>query len=88
MSAPVLFAAPSDPSAAGASLTKLIDPLYVTQVGWLYPIAIAAIVFGLIQWWPRRASAPSASFAMLGVVSVWLITATAVLSVAHTPHTA
>jgi len=88
MSAPVLFAAPSDPSAAGASLTKLIDPLYVTQVGWLYPIAIAAIVFGLIQSWPRRASAPSASFAMLGVVSVWLITATAVLSVAHTPHTA
>ncbi|KJC63331.1 ArnT family glycosyltransferase [Agreia bicolorata] len=88
LAAPVLFASPSDLSAAGASLTKLIDPLYVTQVGWLYPIAIAAIVFGLIYWWPRRAATPSASFAMLGVVAVWLITATAVLSVAHTPHTA
>lgn len=86
--APVFFAAPSDLSSAGASLTKLVDPLYVTQVGWLYPIAIAGIVFGLIRWWPRRGGAPSASFAMLGVVSAWLVTAALVLSVAHTPHTA
>ncbi|MBF4633614.1 glycosyltransferase family 39 protein [Agreia pratensis] len=88
MSAAVFFAAPSDLSSAGASLTKLIDPLYVAQVGWLYPIAIAAIVFGVIHWWPRRAGTPSASFAMLGVVTVWLVTAAVVLSVAHTPHTA
>ncbi|CAD5995702.1 4-amino-4-deoxy-L-arabinose transferase [Agreia sp. COWG] len=86
--APVLFAAPSDPSTAGASLTKLIDPLYVTQVGWLYPIVAAAIVFGFVHWWPRRRNTSRSSFAMLGVVTVWLVTATAVLSVAHTPHTA
>jgi 4-amino-4-deoxy-L-arabinose transferase-like glycosyltransferase len=72
----------------GKSLTKLIDPMYVTQVGWLYPVALAAIVFGLVRWWPIRRRRPSVSVVMLGIVTVWLIVAAAVLSVANVPHTA
>ncbi|WP_271202562.1 ArnT family glycosyltransferase, partial [Microbacterium dextranolyticum] len=78
---------------------KLLDPTYATQVGWLYPAAIAAIALGVWRWWPRRttvaeagASSPSGvdgtGRATFVVLTIWLLTAAGVLSVARMPHTA
>lgn len=39
---------------ASSSPTKLLELPLVTQIGWLYPAAIAGIALGLWRWWPRR----------------------------------
>lgn len=80
--------------AAASSTLKLLDPTYATQVGWLYPLALAGIALGLWRWWPTAARRRDgdrtrrAGFAMLVALTVWLVTAVAVLSAAHLPHTA
>ncbi|MFB2555305.1 ArnT family glycosyltransferase [Herbiconiux liangxiaofengii] len=51
--ASALTKAVSTSAEPGASLTKLLDPMFVTQVGWLYPAALAGLVLGLLHWWPR-----------------------------------
>ncbi|MBF4462592.1 MULTISPECIES: ArnT family glycosyltransferase [unclassified Rathayibacter] len=74
---------------AGLSPAKLLLAQYATQVGWLYPAAIAGIVLGARRWWPRRRSAEGrVSFAMLLALVVWLGCAATVLSLASVPHTA
>ncbi|MDQ1128925.1 glycosyltransferase family 39 protein [Microbacterium sp. SORGH_AS_0888] len=75
------------------SFVKLLDPLYTTQIGWLYPAALAGIALGLWRWWPRRAAAARTpadrvGFASVVTLSVWLVTAAGVLSAARMPHTA
>lgn len=80
--------------AAASSATKLIDPTYLTQVGWLYPVAIVGIALGVWRWWPTAARRRQATRedrvgrATFVAVVVWLVTAVVVLSAAHLPHTA
>jgi 4-amino-4-deoxy-L-arabinose transferase-like glycosyltransferase len=73
-----------------ASPLKLLLAPYATQVGWLYPAAVAGIVLGLIRWWPRRGAGTGrrGRFALVVLLALWLATATAVLTLAHLPHTA
>ncbi|WP_420123406.1 ArnT family glycosyltransferase [Nakamurella sp.] len=55
-------AAPEGP--APQTVFKLLEPLYGSQVGWLYPVAIAGVVLGVRRWWPaavRRRAAPAAA---------------------------
>jgi len=81
--------------ATGAS-TKLIEPIYLSQIGWLYPAALLGIVLGAAVFLRSRArlrddagagggSAGRATYLML---VVWLVTGVAILSAAHMPHTA
>lgn len=104
-----LVVAPGGSSAAaadpGKSMLKLLDPMYVTQIGWLYPAAVVAIMLSVVVWWRgRRAPAVGGGVrggvrmasntadrsrgALVVVLAVWLVTAAAVLTVAHVPHTA
>ncbi|WP_022878202.1 glycosyltransferase family 39 protein [Microbacterium sp. B19] len=77
------------------SPTKLIEMPLVTQIGWLYPAALAAIAFGIIRWWPRRAGAADpvigpdrAHRALFIALVLWTATSATVLSAARVPHTA
>lgn len=91
------------PGADPASFLKLLDPQHVTQIGWLYPAALAGIALGLWRWWPRRdpadgEAAGGARRATFGgdrlsrattvVLVVWLVVGAGVLSFAKMPHTA
>lgn len=85
---------------ASSSATKLFELPLVTQIGWLYPAAIAGIVLGLWRWWPRTKPAGTgprpdegapgarARFALVAVAAIWLVTSAAVLSFTRVPHTA
>lgn len=85
---------------ASSSATKLFELPLVTQIGWLYPAAIAGIVLGLWRWWPRAwrvgtgphpdegAPGARARFALVAVAAIWLVTSAAVLSFTRVPHTA
>ena len=74
----------------GTGWTKLLGSEYGTQIGWLYPLAVLALVFGLA--WTRRArrTQPAGQvrggFAMWGT---WLATYGLIFSKMSTiPHTA
>jgi 4-amino-4-deoxy-L-arabinose transferase-like glycosyltransferase len=74
----------------GTGWTKLLGSEYGTQIGWLYPLALLALVFGLA--WTRRArrTQPAGQvrggFAMWGT---WLATYGLIFSKMSTiPHTA
>ncbi len=71
----------------GNGWTKLLGTTYGTQVGWLYPLAVLALVFGLV--WGRRARRTDqvrAGFVMWGA---WLVTFGLIFSDMSTiPHTA
>jgi 4-amino-4-deoxy-L-arabinose transferase-like glycosyltransferase len=80
----------------GTGLTKLVDPQYATQIGWLLPAAVLGAVLAI---WSLRAGpeadradhatrATRATRATAVTVLVWTVTAAAVLSVIHLPHTA
>jgi 4-amino-4-deoxy-L-arabinose transferase-like glycosyltransferase len=94
----LLLGAPSQrrgPSSAPSpkssnDLEKLIRPHYATQVGWLYPLALAGL---LLEFWPvmtrRRRRGQALSSAAIGcTLALWLVTSAAVLSLAAVPHTA
>jgi 4-amino-4-deoxy-L-arabinose transferase-like glycosyltransferase len=77
-------------SGAAAAVTKLIDPLYLGQIGWLYPAALFGVglgVWSLVRTWRGR-SRPrpvSPATAMFVVLVVWLVTGAAILSAARMP---
>lgn len=54
-------AAAASEGVAPQTVFKLLEPLYGSQVGWLYPVAVAGIVLAGRRWWPaavrRRAAA-------------------------------
>lgn len=91
------------PTSSGASrdtgpLTGLLTPHLASQVSWLLPAALFAVVVGVVVVCLRRrdrtvplcggAFDTRAGAVTLVVVTVWLVTAGAVLSVARIPHTA
>lgn len=69
------------------SWTKLVaEPDFATQTGWLYPLAVLSLVWGL--WWHRRAGRTDTlrgGFLMWGV---WLVTAGLVFTMVSIPHIA
>jgi 4-amino-4-deoxy-L-arabinose transferase-like glycosyltransferase len=71
----------------GTGWTKLFGNEYGPEIGWLYPLAVLALVFGLT--WTRRARRTDqvrAGFIMWGT---WLVTFGVVFSAMKTiPHTA
>jgi len=71
----------------GAGWTKLLGNEYGPQIGWLYPLALLALIFGLA--WTRRTPRTGqvrAGFVMWGV---WLATFGLIFSKMSTiPHTA
>jgi 4-amino-4-deoxy-L-arabinose transferase-like glycosyltransferase len=85
------FAAPNAVRAGAASFgqgwTKLLGSEFGPQVGWLYPLAVLALIFGLL--WTRRARRTDqvrAGFVMWGV---WLLTFGLIFSkMSSIPHTA
>ncbi|NII41618.1 4-amino-4-deoxy-L-arabinose transferase-like glycosyltransferase [Curtobacterium flaccumfaciens] len=83
----------------GTGLTKLVDPQYATQIGWLLPAAVlgAVLAIGSLRARPaadragqgtRASHATRAARATTVTVLVWTATAATVLSVMHLPHTA
>ena len=74
-------------SSFGSGWTKLLGSEYGPEIGWLYPLAVLAVVFGLA--WTRRAKRVDrvrAGFVMWGA---WLITYGLIFSKMSTiPHTA
>jgi 4-amino-4-deoxy-L-arabinose transferase-like glycosyltransferase len=71
----------------GTGWTKLLGSRYAPEIGWLYPLAVLALVFGLI--WTRRSARADhvrAGFIMWGA---WLVTFGLVFSkMSDIPHTA
>ena len=74
-------------SSFGQGWTKLLGSEFGPQVGWLYPLAVLALIFGLL--WTRRARRTDqvrAGFVMWGV---WLLTFGLIFSkMSSIPHTA
>ncbi|MFF4889229.1 ArnT family glycosyltransferase [Micromonospora chersina] len=72
-------AGPADAAASPAgSWHKLVDPGYATQIGWLYPLALAGLVVGLLRHrCAGRADPTRAGFVLWGG---WLATAVVVFS--------
>ncbi|MFJ3320702.1 ArnT family glycosyltransferase [Curtobacterium sp. NPDC086286] len=80
-------------------VTKLIEPHLASQVAWLLPAAVFAVTLAVVLLLVRRTGTrvgsvfgrafdTRAGSATLLVVTVWLVTAAVVLSVAKVPHTA
>ena len=84
--APAAFQRTAD-SSFGQGWTKLLGSEYGPEIGWLYPLAILALIFGLL--WTRRSRRTDqvrAGFVMWGI---WLLTVGLIFSKMSTiPHTA
>ncbi|MDH6220987.1 ArnT family glycosyltransferase [Streptomyces pseudovenezuelae] len=66
--------------------TKLFGSRFATQVGWLYPLALIALVLGLVRH--RKAARTDQRRAGYLMWGGWLITSGVVLSAMSIPHTA
>ena len=81
------MARPRGSASFGQGWTKLLGSEFGPQVGWLYPLAVLALIFGLL--WTRRARRTDqvrAGFVMWGV---WLLTFGLIFSkMSSIPHTA
>lgn len=81
-------------SQAGNSKLKLVLPQFATQMGWLYPAALAGIVFEWLAWSrrPHRSAvntnlpAPRARGGTALGMTLWLLVTAVVMSFAFVPH--
>ncbi|MGP2443029.1 ArnT family glycosyltransferase, partial [Streptomyces sp. JW3] len=65
---------------------KLLSSRFTTQIGWLYPLALIALVLGLVRHrGAARTDRRRAGYLMWGL---WLATSALVLSAMSIPHTA
>jgi 4-amino-4-deoxy-L-arabinose transferase-like glycosyltransferase len=71
----------------GSGWTKLLGSTYGPEIGWLYPLAVLALICGLLWTWRARRDDPvRGGFVLWGL---WLLTFWLVLSKMSTiPHTA
>jgi 4-amino-4-deoxy-L-arabinose transferase-like glycosyltransferase len=71
----------------GTGWTKLLGSTYGPQIGWLYPLAVLALICGLLWTWRARRDDPvRGGFVLWGL---WLLTFFGVLSkMSMIPHTA
>jgi 4-amino-4-deoxy-L-arabinose transferase-like glycosyltransferase len=74
-------------SSFGQGWTKLLGSEFGPEVGWLYPLAVLALIFGLLWTWrARRTDQVRAGFLMWGI---WLLTFGLIFSkMSSIPHTA
>jgi 4-amino-4-deoxy-L-arabinose transferase-like glycosyltransferase len=74
-------------SSFGQGWTKLLGSEFAPEVGWLYPLAVLALIFGLLWTWrARRTDQVRAGFVMWGI---WLLTFGLIFSkMSSIPHTA
>jgi 4-amino-4-deoxy-L-arabinose transferase-like glycosyltransferase len=71
----------------GSGWTKLLGSQYGPEIGWLYPLAVLAIVFGLL--WTRRAKRSDQVRAGFVFWGAWLVTYGLIFSkMSNIPHTA
>lgn len=74
------------PGGEAGSWTALIQDRFATQIGWLYPLALAGLVLGLVRWRRTGSGTPDRpGFVFWGL---WLLTAAAVLSRITIQHNA
>ncbi|GCD47664.1 ArnT family glycosyltransferase [Streptomyces paromomycinus] len=64
---------------------KLLTVRLAAQIGWLYPLALIGLAFGLLRRERPRTVRTRAGWVLWGT---WLLTTAAVLSVTPVPHTA
>jgi len=77
----------SSGSSFGSGWTKLLGSDYGPEVGWLYPLAILTVIFGLA--WTRRAKRSDHLRAGFVFWGLWLVTFGLIFSKMSTiPHTA
>ncbi|MCU1596498.1 MAG: hypothetical protein JWQ47_237 [Glaciihabitans sp.] len=73
----------------GHTPLKLFFPEYATQIGWLFPLAAAGIVLGILEL--RRARGAGTPIAPLGIAvlfsTAFLLTLAVVLGLMSLPHT-
>ena len=71
----------------GIGWTKLLGSGYAAEIGWLYPLAVLALVFGLI--WRRQAERSDQIRGGFVFWGVWLLTFGLIFSdMSRIPHTA
>jgi len=71
----------------GSGWTKLLGSEYGPEIGWLYPLAVLALVFGLA--WTRRAKRDDQVRAGFVLWGAWLLTYGLIFSkMSSIPHTA
>jgi 4-amino-4-deoxy-L-arabinose transferase-like glycosyltransferase len=74
-------------SSFGSGWTKLLGSEYGPEIGWLYPLAVLAVVFGLA--WTRRAKRDDRARAGFVMWGVWLASYGLIFSkMSMIPHTA
>ncbi len=72
--------------AGGTDWTKLVGAQYAPQIGWLYPLALLALGYGLVRYWRAGRTDPvRGGFVLWGL---WLVTFAAIFSRIMIPHTA
>ncbi len=81
-------------SQASRNVAKLVLPQFTTQMGWLYPVALAGIVFEWLAWrrsrqrvttGPERLTEHVRAGTALGLL-LWLFITAGVMSAAFVPH--
>ncbi|MGH3172068.1 MAG: hypothetical protein ACRDN0_40210, partial [Trebonia sp.] len=74
-------------SAFGTGWTKLLGSTYGPEIGWLFPLAVLALICGLVWTWRARRDDPvRGGFVMWGL---WLVTYFVIFSdMSSIPHTA
>jgi 4-amino-4-deoxy-L-arabinose transferase-like glycosyltransferase len=77
---------PAPTSSAGTSPAKLLLPQFTTQLGWLYPAAIAGCVLEL-RALRRRGRRETDSSGVSAALILWLVFTGLVMSIAFVPHT-
>lgn len=79
----------SVPGLIGHTPLKFFVPQYATQIGWMFPLAAAGAILGIV-WLRTRRRTGSTEGLRTGIIvcSALLVTVGAVLSVMSLPHTA
>jgi 4-amino-4-deoxy-L-arabinose transferase-like glycosyltransferase len=75
------------PDAAGGKWAKLVSSQYAPEIGWLFPLALVALVLGL--WWRRPVDRTDPVRGGLIMWGTWLLTFGVIYSdMSSLPHTA
>jgi 4-amino-4-deoxy-L-arabinose transferase-like glycosyltransferase len=77
---------PAPTESAGMSPAKLLLPQFTTQLGWLYPAAVAGCVLEVRALWRRGRRKTNSGGVSLALI-LWLVFTGLVMSIAFVPHT-
>lgn len=75
------------PSSSGSRWVKLLGGRFGAEIGWLYPLALLALAYGLVRW--RRAGRTDPVRGGFVLWGIWLLAFGVILSaMSSIPHTA